>query len=313
MKESELYKPVQDILIKKFKSMGGKVHIEITSDGTFSRKLKEVLDIETINILRVERLRPDLTGYYEEKDRKEIIIVEVKAKEITLMDIYQAKTYADIFNAHYCILVSSERLGREKRMFIKSKNLIHRDYKDKIVIAWYWRNEHMMEPNIIIEPEVLRDLHYDTFPKPFALTNDTINYWLTPVSSNKEMNADEVVKTLVSEAGIYAFGDRTPGRKHLKPGDWICFYASGKGMIGHARVLSRPEIDPHPRVNESEKYPWTFRVGEAKLYLDNPKKMDAKMRKKLDAFKGKNHGKYWGLIMQSTRKISEKDFKLLTS
>lgn len=312
MKESKLYKPVQDILIKKFKSMGRKVHIEITSDGTFSRGLKEVLDIETVNILRVERLRPDLTGYYEEKGRNEIIIVEVKAKEITLMDISQAKTYADIFNAHYCILVSSKRLGREKRMFIRSKSLTHRDYKEKLVIAWFCRKEHMMDNDIIIEPEVLRDLHYDTLPKPFAPTNDTINYWLTPVRSDKERSAEEVVETLVSEEGIYAFGDRTPGRNHLKPGDWICFYASGKGVIGHARVLSRPEKDPHPMVNESEKYPWTFRVGKDKLYLDNPIKIDAKMRKKLDAFKGKDHGKFWGLVMQTTRKISEKDFKLLT-
>jgi len=145
-----------------------------------------------------------------------------------------------------------------------------------------------------------------------SLFEEKINYWLTPVKSDKERKADEVVKTLVSESGIYAFGDRTPGRNHLKPGDWICFYATGKGVIGHAKVMSRPDKNPHPKVIDSEKYPWTFRVGEAKLYLDNPIKIDAELRKILDAFKGKDLGKHWGLFVRATNKISENDFKLLT-
>ena len=40
---------------------------------------------------------------------------------------------------------------------------------------------------------------------------------------------------LVGEAHVYAFGDKTPGRKRLKPQDWICFYANGIGVIGHAK------------------------------------------------------------------------------
>lgn len=135
------------------------------------------------------------------------------------------------------------------------------------------------------------------------------NYWLTPV---KGTDAEEVVKTLVSEEGIWAYGDRTPGRSELKPGDWLCFYATGKGAIGHAKVMSRPEKKPHPKVIDSEKYPWTFRVGEEELYLDNPKEIDLEMRKELDAFRGKPLQKNWGWFLYGARKVSEKDFKLLT-
>jgi len=169
VKEVDLYKPTLDILGKKFEAMGGKVHLEITSEGRFTRKLREALDIETLNILRVEKLRPDLTGYYEENDRKEIIIVEIKAKEMTLMNISQAKTYAKIFNAHHCFLISSEPLGREKRMFIRNRGLIHRDYKEKLVIAWYNIPRGSTESDITIEPEVLKDLYYETLPTPFGV------------------------------------------------------------------------------------------------------------------------------------------------
>jgi|GEM_PF-468198 len=145
--------------------------------------------------------------------------------------------------------------------------------------------------------------------KDHSPTPSDINYWLTPV---KGTNAEEVVKTLVSEEGIWAYGDRTPGRNELKPGDWLCFYATGKGAIGHAKVMSRPEKKPHPKVIDSEKYPWTFRVGEAELYLDNPKEIDLEMRKELDAFRGKPLQKNWGWFLYGARKVSEKDFKLLT-
>lgn len=138
-----------------------------------------------------------------------------------------------------------------------------------------------------------------------------INYWLSPVSSKEGISAEEVIQKLVVEEGIYAYGKRTPGRKFIKPGDWICFYATGKGAIAHARVLSRPEYNPHPRVKNSEKYPYTFKVDEATLYLDNPKFLNLEIRKKMDYFQGKNPEYRWGFILQATRKVTPHDFKLI--
>lgn len=142
--------------------------------------------------------------------------------------------------------------------------------------------------------------------------NEQVNYWLSPVKSDEIESAQDLIQRLVGKEKIYAFGERTPGRKHLKPGDWICFYATGKGAIAHAKVLSRPEKKPHPKVRYSDKYPWTFRVGEAKLYLSNPNILDLDIRSKLDAFENRNPNKPWGWFVQATRKISAKDFNLIT-
>ena len=231
MTERELYVPIKNILIEKFESMGGKVFIENTSDGKFSRSLKEVLDIETINFLNVEGLRPDLTGYYEENDRKEIIIVEVKAKEITLMNISQAKTYANIFNAHHCFLISSERLGREKRTFIRSKGLMHRDYKENLVIAWYNHGTSENERDIIIEPEVLRDLYYQTLPKPFgvyatlekpasASPKDEIISYITSMEMRK--TAEEFIKEVENWEDVRV--DPIKGAFSIKTGPYVFTY-----------------------------------------------------------------------------------------
>ena len=138
------------------------------------------------------------------------------------------------------------------------------------------------------------------------------NYWLTPVRSEPEATAEQVIKTLVGQEQMYAFGERTPGRKHLKPGDWLCFHASGKGVIAHAKVMSRPEKKPHPKVQHKDKYPWTFRVGEAKLYLNDPVIIDAEVRANLEVFRNRDLNKSWGWFVQATRRIDLKDFNILT-
>lgn len=138
------------------------------------------------------------------------------------------------------------------------------------------------------------------------------NYWLTPVKSNEDQMAEEVIQTLVGEEGIYAFGERTPGRKHLKQGDWICFYATTKGIVAHAEVRTPPEKKPNPKVRDSKKYPWVFKLDNVKLYLSEPVVIDAELRNELDAFQGRNPTKSWAWFVQTTRRITEHDFNLLT-
>lgn len=137
-------------------------------------------------------------------------------------------------------------------------------------------------------------------------------YWMTPVRGDEEQSAEKVIETLVSEEGIYAFGDRTPGRSNLRPGDWICFYASGIGVIAHTKVDSLPERKPHPKVRDPERYPWTFRLKDPHLYVKEPVVIDASLREQMEAFRGRDLNKSWAWFVQATRKISEKDFKLLT-
>ena len=86
------------------------------------------------------------------------------------------------------------------------------------------------------------------------------SYWLTPVKSDGEETADECIQHLAGEGKVYAFGERTPGRRHIKPGDYICFYSAGKGVVAHTQIASQPEHKKHPRVRHSERYPWVFSV-----------------------------------------------------
>ena len=142
--------------------------------------------------------------------------------------------------------------------------------------------------------------------------DSTAAFWLTPVKSTEEESAEDCVNTLVGSEKIYAFGVRTPGRKKVKPGDWICFYATTIGVVAHARVASYPEHRSHPAVIPPQEFPWVFRLEKPVLYLESPVAVDASMRAQLDAFQGKDQLKSWAWFVQATHQVSEHDFRLLT-
>lgn len=117
---------------------------------------------------------------------------------------------------------------------------------------------------------------------------------------------------MVVENNVYAIGERTPGRTRMRPGDIICFYACGNGVVAHAEVASPPERKPHPKVRHPDKYPWTFKLKNVKAYFDKPVIIDAELRSKLKAFSKSDPKKSWAWFVKATRKISQEDFIILT-
>jgi len=138
-------------------------------------------------------------------------------------------------------------------------------------------------------------------------------YWLTSVKSDEKGTAEDIIKLLVGRERVYAFGDGTPGRKHIKPNDWICFYATGKGIVAHAKITSRPEKKANRHVRYPDKYQWTFGLDNAVLYLDAPVVISADARNNLDAFQEKDPTSPWAWFVQATHKLSKHDFNLLTN
>jgi hypothetical protein len=137
-------------------------------------------------------------------------------------------------------------------------------------------------------------------------------FWLTPVKSGDDQTAEECIAELVGEKHYYAFGQGTPGRKHMKAGDSIGFYATTKGVVAHATLSSSPQIQPRPDGSTCDVYPWVCSLKDTSLYLDKPVALDAKLRQQLDAFKGRNPEQGWAWFVQATRRISSHDFELLT-
>ena len=101
-------------------------------------------------------------------------------------------------------------------------------------------------------------------------------------------------------------------RTKLKPGDWICFYASGTGVIAHARVKTAPERMSHPKIRQPDKFTHLFRLEKVKLYPETPIILNLELRSQLAAFKHRDEGKSWAWYVQGTHQVEQGDFAKLT-
>ena len=101
------------------------VYLEITHKK-ISDILKRILDDDALYIQKVEGFYPDIMGFVrkEPSSPKELITVEVKSIPIKIKHIERAKTYQDVFNATYGLLVSSKGIPEEIRRFVLNRPTI---------------------------------------------------------------------------------------------------------------------------------------------------------------------------------------------
>jgi len=95
-------------------------HLEITTHGEFSEELKlHKFNYYMFEQLYAEELQPDILGYViKNLDKKysplETIAVEVKAHELRIRDLMQARLYETIFDAKHTFLLSPQGMTGEK-------------------------------------------------------------------------------------------------------------------------------------------------------------------------------------------------------
>jgi hypothetical protein len=122
--------------------------------------------------------------------------------------------------------------------------------------------------------------------------------------------AEKVIRSLLDQK-VYVFGDRTPGRKLLKPDDRICIYQTQVGVVAEATVARALERKVVKFLGDPERFPWSFKVKDVRYFFDKPIVIDAAMRRRLDAFKGRDPEKAWGWFVISARAVTPADFERL--
>ena len=113
---------------------------------------------------------------------------------------------------------------------------------------------------------------------------------------------------------MWGMWESTPNRKHLRAGDSLALHAGGYGVVAYARVTGTADILLGPgELPEPQDKP-TYRVPLGDIrWLDPPVVIDLALRTELDAFAGRNPAmKGWGFLVQTTRSVSDADFKRLT-
>lgn len=136
-------------------------------------------------------------------------------------------------------------------------------------------------------------------------------YWITTITDKKQFTAEQALNELLIKRGIYAFGEDTPGKNQIRPGDHICMYMTQRGIAAEAIVESYPEYDANKIIEGFEEYPWLFKVKDVKVYTETPLPVNKEFEEKLEYFKDHPRSNI-GFFLQSTHKITKNDYGTLT-
>lgn len=142
VRESEVYPLLLDELERKFKPktpIGGSYHLELTFTGEFSNSLKREVHHDIVFSF-LKRTSPDITGFLKSIFGTDFITVEIKRRKLVLEDIYQAKRYADLFNAKYGFLLSSKPVPEEIKRLANVSSILRKSKGGDIRMAQFDEN-----------------------------------------------------------------------------------------------------------------------------------------------------------------------------
>jgi len=152
-KEREYYETIKERLEELLRTRFSNFHLEITADKEFSNKLKaEVGQYREIIFYFLKEARPDITGFIKGEYSSDFVIVEVKLGKLKLDDIYQARKYAELCDARYALLISTEEIPEELKRLSKAVysllslpaykhlTLVHYDEEAKKFSQWFEKN-----------------------------------------------------------------------------------------------------------------------------------------------------------------------------
>ena len=152
-------------------------------------------------------------------------------------------------------------------------------------------------------------------PRYTSVDTTATQHWLVPAGARKGTEAIDFLKMWLGR-GYWGFGERTPGRKAMRTGDHVCFYASKIHEVVAYAELAGPidkliEASDWPEPEPPEQPLYKMPLANI-VWLPHPTTLDAAVRSTLDAYSGKNPAGNWSFLVQTTRRLSAADFARLT-
>jgi hypothetical protein len=187
-----------------------------------------------------------------------------------------------------------------------------------------WLDAHLSPESAVVTPSAPPHVAHEVVPlAPHAGPSDVSpevspgsRRWLIPAAPKEGLTSLEHLELWLAK-GFWGFWEKTPSRKQVHAGDSVAFYASSEhAVVAHATVSGEPNQMlnalewPEPQTTPEPAY----KVPLSDIaWLSEPVVVDQSLRAKLDAFRGRNPAmKAWGFFVQSTRSLTEADFKKLT-
>jgi hypothetical protein len=102
---------------------------------------------------------------------------------------------------------------------------------------------------------------------PLASVDHAPNYWLATIVRNGAATPEQLLEFVVAKRHVLGVTNAAKGQMPSRPGDWVCFFVPGRGIVGHGRVLSLAENGSIGRlVRVSDRFDRLIRLNDVELY-----------------------------------------------
>ena len=141
---------------------------------------------------------------------------------------------------------------------------------------------------------------------PLSDVSGETSYWIATIGQDHATKPEEFLELVVLRRHVFGIVDSAAGRSAASSGDWVCFYVSGKGVVGHARVSSLHAGAGGLR--DAHRFRQLLDVDEVKLNLGAPVPLDSETQLRL-----RTAGLVTNRQAPTLVRISRESFRTLTS
>jgi hypothetical protein len=90
-------------------------------------------------------------------------------------------------------------------------------------------------------------------------------YWVAVISGDTTVAPEQWLASVIGDRHILPVWDGEQGRGRGSPGDWVCFFLTNKGIVGHAQ-LAYVIDDGSSVVRHGEKFSQVYQLAHLTLY-----------------------------------------------
>ena len=100
---------------------------------------------------------------------------------------------------------------------------------------------------------------------PSATTVASLRSGSPPSPETESAGPDRLLRSVIAHRRVLAICHADRFHAEGSPGDWVCFFVPGKGMVGHAQLMSVIE-DSASVVRQASRFSRVYRLAEVMLY-----------------------------------------------
>jgi hypothetical protein len=119
-------------------------------------------------------------------------------------------------------------------------------------------------------------------PVPVSVESQAgTNFWLATIAADQGATPEQFVDVVIGKRQIFGVAENGAARATAQPGDRLCFYIPGKGVVGHSQVRSIAESSSG--IRDAQRFSQLLHLENTVLHVHSPVPLEEELQLRLRA------------------------------